>query len=299
MIAKTSWSVLRAYFRPARADFEPFYDAAAGLVNKFCIISTTVLFALIFNSAACNAEAEPATAAEATAIVASIIDGDTVVLKEPIKGAREVRLVGIQAPKLPLDRPNFRKWPLADQAHDRIAELSAGRSFQLKFTGRDRDRHGRLLAHMFRDDGLWLQGAMMQAGLARVYTFADNPAFADALLELERAARTDERGIWGHPYYVIRTPTEVRYDIGTFQIVEGSVLKAARVGQWVYLNFGPNWRTDFTVSVNANDLASFEAAGLDPPRMSGARIRVRGWVEDRNGPMITLDHPQPLEVIDP
>ena len=34
--------------------------------------------------------------------VAKVVDGDTVVLKHAIDGALQVRLVGIQAPKLPL-----------------------------------------------------------------------------------------------------------------------------------------------------------------------------------------------------
>ena len=41
--------------------------------------------------------------------VASIVDGDTLILDD----GREIRLVGIQAPKLPLGRRNFKTWPLA------------------------------------------------------------------------------------------------------------------------------------------------------------------------------------------
>lgn len=44
--------------------------------------------------------------------VAAVVDGDTVVLATPLDGAREIRLVGIQAPKLPLGRKNFPTWLL-------------------------------------------------------------------------------------------------------------------------------------------------------------------------------------------
>src|SRR5262245_858154 len=44
--------------------------------------------------------------------VSEIIDGDTLRLDD----GREVRLVGTQAPKLPLGRPNFPTWPLAEEA---------------------------------------------------------------------------------------------------------------------------------------------------------------------------------------
>ena len=44
--------------------------------------------------------------------VESVVDGDTLVLAD----GRQVRLVGIQAPKLPLGRDGFQPWPLADEA---------------------------------------------------------------------------------------------------------------------------------------------------------------------------------------
>ena len=47
-------------------------------------------------------------------VVDSVIDGDTVVLQ----GGAEVRLVGIQAPKLALGRPGLRDWPLATEAKE-------------------------------------------------------------------------------------------------------------------------------------------------------------------------------------
>jgi len=41
-------------------------------------------------------------------IVVEIFDGDTLRLDT----GKQVRLVGLQAPKLPLDRANFKAWPL-------------------------------------------------------------------------------------------------------------------------------------------------------------------------------------------
>ena len=51
--------------------------------------------------------AEADTTAGAT--VAEVVDGDTLILAD----GTEVRLVGIQAPKLPLGRKGFRAQPLA------------------------------------------------------------------------------------------------------------------------------------------------------------------------------------------
>ena len=87
-----------------------------------------------------------------TVTIASIVDGDTVVLKTPVMGATQIRLVGIQAPKLPLGRKNFPAWPLAEAAKSLLTTLIDGQALTLSFGGAKKDRHGRLLAHLHRRD---------------------------------------------------------------------------------------------------------------------------------------------------
>ena len=229
--------------------------------------------------------------------VGAVIDGDTVVLERPVDGARQVRLVGIQAPKLPLGRPGFEAWPLAAEAKRVLEELVRGHTFELRFGGRRMDRHGRLLAHLYDEDGTWVQGEILGLGMARVYSFADNRALVAEMLALEGAARAARRGIWGHPFYAVRNPAEAARHIDTFQLVEGRVLDAAKVKSRIYLNFGVDWRSDFTVMINARPLRLFTKAGLDPLTLEGRIIRARGWLKRRNGPMIEATHPEQIEIV--
>ena len=111
------------------------------------------------------------------------MDGDTVVLDD----GKEVRLVGIQAPKLPLNRPNFKEWPLAREAKEELEKLILNQRVTLSYGGTRTDRHGRTLAHLHTDDGVWAQGEMLSRGLARVYTFSDNRAAAPEMMALEAA----------------------------------------------------------------------------------------------------------------
>ncbi len=234
-------------------------------------------------------------AGEATGRVVEVVDGDTVKLDH----GREVRLVGIQAPKLPLGRRGFAEWPLAGKAKAQLESLFLGKPVTLHFGGAREDRHGRLLAHLTSEDGtLWAQGEMLKAGLARVYTFADNRAVAADMLALEREARAARRGVWRDPYYRIREPEETRRDLETFQIVEGRVLQAAMTRDRAYLNFGRDYRTDFTVAIARRDLKLFGRA-FDPKVLEGKTIRVRGWVKSLNGPMIEATHPEQIEVPTP
>lgn len=231
--------------------------------------------------------------ADSTAKVTAVIDGDTVTLAD----GREVRLVGIQAPKLPLGRRGFAEWPLAGEAKTRLESLALNQDVTLHYGGARSDRHGRLLAHLTVAEGaVWVQGALLQAGLARVYSFPDNRALAADMLAVEREARAARRGIWAHPYYKIRSPEETRRDIETFQVVEGRVLQAAAVRDRLYLNFGPDFRTDFTIAIARRNLKLFGRA-FDGASLEGKTIRVRGWLKSVNGPMIEATHPEQIEVL--
>jgi len=232
-----------------------------------------------------------------SARVIDIIDGDTVLLDTEFEGSNEVRLVGIQAPKLPLGRKGFKPWPLADESKARLESLVLGQEVALKFGGRRMDRHGRLLAHLYLPGGEWVQGAMLAAGMARVYSFPDNRAVVAEMLEKEKQARGRNLGIWDHPYFHLRAPESVKELIGTFQLIEGVVFDAATVRQRTYLNFADDWRTDFTISLNKQARRLFTDAGIDPLILKGKRIRVRGWLKKRNGPMIEATHPEQIEIL--
>ena len=72
---------------------------------------------------------------------------------------------------------------------------------------------------------------------------------------------------------------------------------AARDGR-VFLNFGLDWRTDFTAVADEDAAARFSEAGMDLRALEGAVIRVRGWLFALNGPAIALRHPAQIELVD-
>lgn len=259
----------------------------------------TGLLVLAFSSDLLAADRPRGGNAEAVSegTVSSIVDGDTLLLAS---GA-EIRLVGIQAPKLPLGRRNFRPWPLAEDSKRALEALAAGRRLRLSYGGRRMDRHGRLLAHLTIADGKnvgqWIQGALLEAGMARVYSFPDNRSRVADMLTHERAARAARRGIWAHPFYAIRTPETAARHIGTFQLVEGRIVGTATVRGRGYLNFGDNWKTDFTVSISPRTLRRHWQGGPDIANLKGKRVRVRGWLKSYNGPLIEATHPEQIEIL--
>ena len=259
-----------------------------------------VVFLLILTVAATGAASEPAVplpaglALDAEARVAEVIDGSTVLLDD----GETVRLAGIEAPRHTSGVSSGTE-PLAEKARQTLTRLVQGRRVGLAWGGVPPDRYGRLRGHLVRsDDGTWIQGALLAAGLARVHSLVDDRAGVAEMLVIERRARAARLGIWSEPRYRVRAVSEADASLRSFQLVEGRVKAAAVVRGRGYLNFGDDWREDFTVSIGPRDRRRFETAGIDIEDYEGRLVRVRGWVDSFNGPMIEATHPEQIEVLE-
>lgn len=222
--------------------------------------------------------------------VTAITSGQTLTLSSGLK----VRLAGLSVPK--------RDEPFGHEAYDALSGLVRGRTVRLSYGGDMRDRYERALAqvHLLTVAGepdFWVQAEMVRLGLARVYTWPDEQIDYAALYDLEEEARVKGRGLWAHEAYAVRgpEPNALAQHVDSLQLVTGLVTSTADVRGRAYLNFGADYRTDFTVAVAKKHRKRFRT--YDPVGLEGARIRVRGWVELVNGPMIWASHPARIEVL--
>ncbi len=194
-----------------------------------------------------------------------------------------------------------------DQSREALQALldEAGPRLSLVETEAGRDRYDRPIVIAVFDragETAYLDAEMVKSGQALVWPRPGADARAGALLALEEEARMSGAGAWGEGHFTIRSPDPdpLAQHLDSAQIMEGRVVAIgeARNGR-LYLNFGMNWRTDFTVSLNREDRERFEAAGLsDPASLEGARVRVRGWLYAENGPMIHVQSPWQIEIVD-
>ena len=254
-------------------------------------LASVLFFLVVGGAAACDVVSEVLEFP-----VVGAPDGATLILANGDK----LRLSGIQAPKLASPDNAGMSWPLAEDAKRKLDELAAGQSVSVTAGRYRRDRHGRLIGQVFLEDGTWLQAAMVTAGLARAYSFADNRACAGELLKAEAGARAERRGVWAEPYYAVRDaarPADIVERAGYYELVEGRVLLADRVGTTIYLNFGRYWKEDFTVTIDNKAQKLFAETGFDPLALEGALVRVRGWIEDHDGPRVAVTHPEQIEVL--
>ena len=235
-----------------------------------------------------------------TVAVASVIDGETLGLKD----GREVRLLGILAPAAPPDWEGPKPWPFSVQSRQALTDLVQDAPVRLHFDARKEDRYGRLLAQVFLErEGppVWVQEELVAKGLARVAAQPDLAACLSPLLAAEEDARKARRGLWRSLTYQVRTahdPKSLGYRRHSYELVEGWVHGIGEGKSRVYINFAEDWRQDFTIVIKRKRLPVLEAAGLDLMSLPGRRIRVRGWMEWWNGPMIEIFHPQEIEVLE-
>ncbi|MER2519682.1 MAG: thermonuclease family protein [Bdellovibrionales bacterium] len=207
-----------------------------------------------------------------------------------------LRLNGIHAPLA--STPN-----LKEQAQKRLEQLippEAASKLRLDPLAPPSNRYGQLTAQAYAPASppVWVQGALLREGLAFVYPPTGNEPNLDDLLAAETEARRARRGIWSDPFYIGIPATELTSkDEGRYAFVRGQIVEAVRIKNKVYLNFGPDWRKDFTVIIAARNLKAFRKSGLDPLALKGQTILVRGWIKHNFGPMIELTHPAQMMVL--
>ena len=237
--------------------------------------------------------------------VASVADGRTFMLAD----GREVRLAAIETPVTPRTAQNApsegdaARAAAARAATAALTALISTKTIAMRPLTPANDRYGRLLAHAFitRADGPHsVEADLLAQGHAFVAPRAADPCTA-ALLATERRARTAKLGLWGDPYYETKSaeePAAVLAARGRFAIVGGKVMSVRESGGTIYVNFGRRWSEDFTVTISKRNERLFAAAGIAPKTLTGRRVLVRGWVEERGGPWIEATVPAQIETVD-
>jgi endonuclease YncB( thermonuclease family) len=259
-------------------------------------------------SAACDLE----TVASGT--VQSVTDGRTFILAD----GHEVRLPAVEIPALPAvaapapaesaattpAEPPQPPPPDPDQAAAAaLRSLLDGRHVALRASKLVTDRYGRILADALATrDGYpgSAQKTLLSQGLAFLTTRPGDPGCRAELRAAERIGRAAKLGLWADPRYLPRAAEDLAglsAERGRFTLVEGKVVSVRESGGTIYVNFGRRWSEDFTVTISKRNERQFIDAGLRPSGLSGRRVMVRGWIEERGGPWIEAAGPEQIEII--
>jgi endonuclease YncB( thermonuclease family) len=253
----------------------------------------TILAAVAWASAAAT-ELPSGAALRERAEVRTVLDGSTFVLAD----GRTIRLAGLDVPRpgAPGERAG-RRPAIAVAAQDTLSALLLAGAVGLAPLGDGTDRYGRILAHVVDVQGRWVQAELVSRGFGRVTMFPGEAVGLATLLTLEAEARSAKRGLWALPEFRVINSDEAIRHLDSFQLVQGRVRTVERKAGRTFVNFGEDWRSDFTVEIAARLRRQLAAVGLDPADYQGKMVRVRGWIKSRNGPLIELAQPEQIEVI--
>ncbi|RJR27333.1 MAG: hypothetical protein C4582_00690 [Desulfobacteraceae bacterium] len=120
-----------------------------------------------------------------------VFDGDTILLSN----GEKVRYLGINAPEI--DHDGGKSDPLAHEARRENINILKGHKVRLELDLEKRDTHGRLLAHVFLDNGGLVSELLLKIGYAHVLRVKPNVKYWDQMLETQRKAMKQGAGIWG------------------------------------------------------------------------------------------------------
>lgn len=131
--------------------------------------------------------------------------------------------------------------------------------------------------------------ALLRDGVA--VAFGEGPAEI-GLLAAEAQARAAKRGVWAKPDFVL-TPEQTAQYLQEFHVVEGTVRRIYRARNATYINFGDDWKSDFSISIAGRNRRAIPALAKVK---EGSRVRARGVLFEENGPMLRLTQPTQLEL---
>lgn len=140
------------------------------------------------------------------ASVTRVVDGDTieatVISIEPGPGAGrtevgqtyDIRLTGIDTPESV--KPGTPVECFSKEASAATEALLLGQEVRLVKDVEDTDRYQRLLRYVYLDDEM-ANARLVANGYAHAYTYPPNVRWSEMLVQLERQARDNSRGLWG------------------------------------------------------------------------------------------------------
>ncbi len=152
------------------------------------IFALTLLASALGLLTGCETKA-PAPPREA--LVAQVIDGDTLVLAG---SGQRVRLLGIDAPEM--GKAGKPQEFMAHESKAFLAEMTRGKRLRLEYDQVRYDHYGRLLAYLFLPPGVMVNAELVRRGLAHVYCLPPNFRYREALLAAQQEALEARRGVW-------------------------------------------------------------------------------------------------------
>lgn len=160
------------------------------------------------------------------------------------------------------------------------------------------DRYQRSWGYLWQGE-TFLQAQLVEAGVAVAWPRQGQLSCFERLLKSEEIARRKGRGMWqAWPFSVTAPKSLGKIARGQFVVLEGRVKSVGQTSSRRYLNFGEDYSSDTSAVIERKHLKRFRSAGMDLGKLKGKRLRLRGFLDQRNGPYLSLAFPEQIELLD-
>lgn len=140
--------------------------------------------------------------------VIRVIDGDTI----EVEGGNKVRYIGIDTPETV--HPSKPVECYGKEASEKNKELVEGKMVYLEKDVSEVDEYGRLLRYVWVNN-LFINEYLVREGYAQSSSYPPDVKYQDRIVEAQRQAREEEKGLWGsfcdtwenETYTSVSTPT--------------------------------------------------------------------------------------------
>ena len=227
--------------------------------------------------------------------VTKVIDGDTVRLSN----GKLLRYIGMDTPEVRIRKRGrfiYDPQPFSLEAKEMNRKLVENKFVRVELDVEKLDTYGRILGYCFVGD-TFVNNELIKEGLAVLYTKPPDVKYTKIFIESQEQARSLHKGIWGN--YKVVSSRDAHKFINQIRRVRGIVLDAYKSKRVVHLNFGRDYRTDFTVVIFNDCLKFFRAKGIEPEvYYIGKQVEVWGRIREYNGPEIIVSLPYQIRVLD-
>lgn len=193
-----------------------------------------------------------------------------------------------------------------------IRQLVSTRPIRV-FTVSSVDRYGLVPVYLFQGENLstqgWMQNNLIAEGHA-VFMPEPDPARRSARKCSLKTPRQDLRATDKKLLQNSRKNKKAKqlyYDAGDrrlwdkegyFAIVEGLVVSVRTTGRGGTINFGHDWKEDFTAVISKKMLSSLNTENILLSYFVGRRLQLRGFLDLYFGPSMRIDHLTQMETLD-
>ena len=218
-------------------------------------------------------------AGEEARLVEKVIDGDTI----EIDGGERVRYIGVDSPEL--------GEPLYEEARDFQKKVVLGTYVRIEVCKEEpRDGYGRTLAFVHKGN-VDVGEQLLRYGYARtLFIGRCGRAVARRYRKIEVGAFLVGLGVWSLQDARQVDHSDAGRYIGCLMSVTGEVVNVHAGPKAYHLNFGKDYRTDFTAVLFRKDLSSLVEEGLHPVTgYEGRFVKVTGILKEYNGPQVIVE----------